>query len=61
MDVIVFAVFFFGLPLFLLVAVIPSLIILDVTKEHRIRFIRNVAEKREITEFVEISFNKLKK
>lgn len=60
MDIIVFAVFFFGLPLFLLIAVIPSLIILDVTKEHRKRFIRNTAEKMGITDFVKIRFQKVK-
>ena len=60
MDIIIFAVFFFGLPLFLLIAVIPALIILDKTKEHRIRFIRNTAEKMGITDFVEISFTKVK-
>lgn len=59
MDIIVFAVFFFGLPLFLLIAIIPSLIILDKTKEHRIRFIRNTAEQMGITDFVEISFKKV--
>lgn len=58
LDIIVFAIFFFGLPIFLLIAVIPSLIILDKTKEHRTRFIRNVAEKMGITNFVEIEFKK---
>ena len=46
-DVGIFLLFFLGLPIFLLMAVIPSLIILDVTKEHRIRFVRNFAEKWE--------------
>jgi FMN-dependent NADH-azoreductase len=31
------------------------LIILDVMKDHRIRFIRKIAEKMGITEFLEIS------
>ena len=61
LDVIVFVMFFFGLPIFLLLAVIPSLIILDITKEHRIRFVRNFAEKMEITEFVKISFEKIER
>ena len=60
-DVLTFVVFFFGLPIFLLIAVIPSLIILDITKEHRMRFIRNFAEKMGITDFVEISFEKVKR
>lgn len=58
-DLLIFVVFFFGLPIFLLIAVIPSLIVLDVTKEHRIRFIRNVAEKIGITDLVEITFKKI--
>lgn len=57
-DVIVFALFFFGLPIFLLIAVIPSLIVLDITKEHRMRFVRNFAARMGITDFVEISFEK---
>ena len=58
-DIIVFAVFFFGLPIFLLIAVIPSLIVLDITKERRIRFVRNFAVRMGITDFVEISFEKV--
>jgi hypothetical protein len=58
-DVIIFLVFFLGLPIFLLIAVIPSLILLDITREHRIRFVRNFAAKMEITDFVEISFEKV--
>lgn len=42
-DILTFGIFFFGLPIFLLVAVIPSLIVLDTTQEHRIRFVRNLA------------------
>lgn len=48
-------VFFFGFPAFIFIAIIPSLIILDVMKDHRIRFIRKIAEKMGITEFLEIS------
>ena len=58
-DVAVFLMFFFGLPIFLLIAVIPSLIILDITKEHRIRFVRNFAKKMGIKDFVKISFEKI--
>jgi hypothetical protein len=60
-DIAVFLLVFLGLPIFLLIAVIPSLIILDVTKEHRIRFVRNFAEKIGITEFVKISLEKIKR
>ncbi len=52
-------VFFFGFPVFVLIATIPSLIILDITKEHRIRYVRTVAGKMGITDFVEISFEKV--
>jgi len=60
-NLIAFLVFFFGLPIFLLIAVIPSLIILDITKEHRIRFVRNFAEKMGIADFVKISLEKIKR
>ena len=52
-------VFFLGFPAFMLIATIPSLIILDITKEHRIRYVRTVAGKMGITDFVEISFEKV--
>jgi hypothetical protein len=52
-------VFFFGFPVFIFIAILPSLIILDVTKEHRIRFVRTVAEKMGITEFLEVSIEKV--
>ena len=58
-DVTTFLVFFFGLPIFLLIAVIPSLILLDITREHRIRFVRNFAEKMGITDFVKFSLEKI--
>jgi len=60
-DIAVFLIFFVGLPIFLLIAIIPSLIILDITKQHRIRFVRNFAEKMGITEFVKISFEKIER
>jgi len=60
-DIAVLLMFFLGLPIFLLIAVVPSLIILDLTKEHRIRFVRNFAEKMGITDFVKISFEKIKR
>jgi hypothetical protein len=43
----------------MLIATIPSLIILDTTKEHRIRYVRTVAGKMGIADFVEISFEKV--
>jgi len=58
-DIIVFLMFFLGLPIFLLIAVIQSLITLDIMREGRIRFVRNFAEKMGITDFVEISFEKV--
>ena len=58
-DVIIFLVFFLGLPIFLLIGVIPSLILLDMTKAHRIRFVRNFAEKMGITDFVKFSLEKI--
>lgn len=45
----------------MLIAVLPSLIIFDIMKEHRLRFIRNFAEKMGITDFVEISFKKVER
>jgi hypothetical protein len=52
-------VFFFGLPIFVAITAIPSLIILDLIKGHRIRFMRGFAEKIGITDFIEISFKKI--
>jgi hypothetical protein len=57
-DILVFVVFFFGIPIFMLISVIPSLIILDITKEHRVRFVRSFAEKMGIADYVEILFEK---
>ena len=57
-DVLVFVVFFFGIPIFMLISVIPSLIILDITKEHRVRFVRSFAEKMGIADYVNILFEK---
>lgn len=59
MDIIVFAVLFFGLPIFMIISVIPSLIILNVMKERRIRFVRDVAKRMGISDFVKISFEKI--
>jgi hypothetical protein len=55
-DVAAFLMLFLGLPVFLLIAIIPSLIVLDITKEHRNRFVRNFAKKIGIKDFVKISF-----
>ena len=52
-------VFFFGFPAFIFIAILPSLIILDLAKEHRIRFVRKVAKKMAITEFLEVSIEKV--
>jgi len=58
-DIIATFVFFFGIPIFMLIVTIPSLIILDINKEHRIRFIRKIAYKLGIKDFVKISFEKI--
>jgi hypothetical protein len=38
-------VFFLGFPIFMLIASIPSLILLDLIRERRIRFARNAAKE----------------
>jgi hypothetical protein len=39
----------FGAPFFITILLIPSLIILDLTRKHRIQFIRKIANKMGIT------------
>jgi len=51
--------FFFGFPIFMVIASIPSLIVLDIIRERRIRFVRNSAKEMGITKFVEISFEEV--
>lgn len=58
-NLIAFLLFFFGIPIFLLITILPSLIFFDLIKERRLRFIRNIAEKMGIADFVEISLEKV--
>ena len=46
----------FGLPVYIILAVIPTFIILDLTRDHRIQYVRRVAAKFGITRVVKISF-----
>ena len=46
----------FGLPFYVRFTLIPGLILLDMIREHRVRFIRNMAARLGFTEVVEISF-----
>ena len=57
-NLIAFLLFFFGIPIFLLITILPSLIIFDLMKEKRLRFIRSMAEKMGIVDFVDISLEK---
>ena len=49
---------YFLAPIFLLITILPSLIIFDLMKEKRLRFIRSLAEKMGIVDFVDISLEK---
>jgi hypothetical protein len=46
----------FGLPVYVVLTVIPTFILLDLTRDHRIQYVRRVAAKIGITKFVKISF-----
>ena len=46
----------FGLPVYVILAVIPTFILLDLTRDHRIQYVRRVAAKFGITRVVKISF-----
>ncbi|MHA2392135.1 MAG: hypothetical protein ACXAEX_09190 [Promethearchaeota archaeon] len=45
-----------GLPFYLAISLIPSLIVNDIIKRHRVRYIRNIGKKIGISESVEITF-----
>ena len=60
-NLVAFLLFFFGIPIFLLITILPSLIIFDLMKERRLRFIRKVAEKMGINDFVDISLEKVER
>ena len=47
---------FFGIPVYVILTVIPTFVILDLTRDHRIQYVRRVAAKKGITRVVKISF-----
>ncbi len=47
---------FFGIPVYVILTVIPTFILLDLTRDHRIQYVRRVATKIGITRVVKISF-----
>lgn len=49
------------LPIFITILIIPALLILEITKKFRIKYIRGIAKKLGITEYVEITFEKIEK
>ena len=58
-NLVAFLLFFFGIPVFLLVAILPALIILDLMIERRLRFIRKLAENMGITDFADVTVVKV--
>ena len=46
----------FGLPVYVILTVVPTFILLDLTRDHRIQYVRRVAAKIGITRVVKISF-----
>jgi hypothetical protein len=58
-NLVAFLLFFFGIPIFLLITILPTLIIFDLVKERRLRFIRKIAVKMGIIEFADISIAKV--
>ncbi len=54
-NILIFALFMF----LLTIAAIPAVIILDLTKEHRIKYVRKRANKMGITESVEVVFRNI--
>jgi hypothetical protein len=47
---------FFGIPVYVILTVIPTFILLDLTRNHRIQYVRRVAAKIGISRVVKISF-----
>ena len=47
---------FFGIPVYVILTVIPTFLLLDLTRDHRIQYVRRVAAKIGITRVVKISF-----
>jgi hypothetical protein len=60
-NLIAFLLFFFGIPVFLLITILPALIILDLMKERRLRFIRKIAEKMGVTDFADVTLVKVER
>lgn len=58
-DIVEF-IFIFGLPIYIMLTIIPSLILLDLIKKHRVNYVRNIAAKIGITDIVEIFFEEVK-
>ena len=58
-NLVAFLLFFFGIPVFLLIAILPALIILDLMKERRLKFIRKLAENMGITDFADVTLVKV--
>jgi hypothetical protein len=48
----------FGLPVFITLTVIPAHIVLDITREHRIGYVRKVARATGITDTVSVSYQR---
>jgi hypothetical protein len=46
----------FGLPAYVILTVIPTFILYDLIRDHRIQYVRNIATKIDITRTVKISF-----
>jgi len=47
---------FFGIPVYVILTVIPTFILLDLIRDHRIQYVRRMAAKIGITRVVKISF-----
>ena len=47
----------FGFPIYVIITVIPSLIILDLIQEHRVQYIKRVAARMGITKVVKIYYD----
>jgi hypothetical protein len=47
---------FFGIPVYVILTVIPTFILLDLIRDHRIQYVRRLAAKIGITRVVKISF-----
>lgn len=55
---ILLMVFFIPYPIIVAIGAIPAVILLDLTKNHRTKYVRKIAKKFGITDEIEISFKK---